>query len=74
MDTLREKRVLDICCGRGGGLAFLAKYYEPKEALGVDFSAHQVATAQEKYGEGKSSISKLNFIQGDAERPLEVEG
>jgi cyclopropane fatty-acyl-phospholipid synthase-like methyltransferase len=45
MDTLKEKRVLDICCGRGGGLAFLAKYYEPKEAVGVDFSAHQVATA-----------------------------
>jgi len=28
---------LDLGSGRGGGLAFLTKYYEPEEAIGVDF-------------------------------------
>ena len=41
-DVLSDKRILDIGCGRGGGLAFLAKYYEPEVAIGIDFSAHQI--------------------------------
>lgn len=60
-DTLSGKKVLDLCCGRGGGskkcishhkygiVAFLSKHYEPSEAWGIDISAHQIATAQEKY-------------------------
>lgn len=26
-DSLKNKNILDIGCGRGGGLAFLAKHY-----------------------------------------------
>lgn len=39
-DVLSDKRILDLGCGRGGGLAFLAKYYEPELSVGLDFSAH----------------------------------
>ncbi len=38
LETLSSKRILDLGCGRGGGLAFLSKYYEPAEAVGIDFS------------------------------------
>ena len=39
-DSLSGKHVLDLCCGRGGGLAFLAKHYKAASALGIDFSSH----------------------------------
>jgi cyclopropane fatty-acyl-phospholipid synthase-like methyltransferase len=39
---LQGKSILDIASGRGGGLAFLAKYFYPKNAVGVDISYQQV--------------------------------
>lgn len=54
---------MDLCCGRGGGLAFLSKYYEPSEAVGIDNSSHQIATAQDKY----SILDNLKYLHGDVE-------
>lgn len=57
-ESLSGRRVLDLCCGRGGGgklanaiinyyciVQFLAEHYEAKEAVGIDISSHQIATA-----------------------------
>lgn len=30
-------KLLDLACGRGGGLAFLTDYYDLKDAIGVDY-------------------------------------
>lgn len=38
-DSIRGKRVLDLACGRGGGLAFLAEHFEIAESVGVDLCA-----------------------------------
>lgn len=34
--SLRDLRVLDIGCGKGGGLAFLQEYFEPSVCFGID--------------------------------------
>jgi ubiquinone/menaquinone biosynthesis C-methylase UbiE len=42
LKTLKDKKVLDLACGRGGGLAFLAKYFEIGESFGVDICKRQI--------------------------------
>ena len=37
---LKNKRVLDIGCGRGGGLEYIVKYLGCSNAIGVDFSGN----------------------------------
>jgi ubiquinone/menaquinone biosynthesis C-methylase UbiE len=49
LDSISDKRVLDIGSGRGGGLAFLAKYYQPEIAVGIDFSAHQIQFSKTRH-------------------------
>ncbi|TNV81521.1 hypothetical protein FGO68_gene5157 [Halteria grandinella] len=82
--SLAGKKVLDLCCGRGGGVAFLAKQYEAAEAVGIDFSAHQINTAQDLFTNGleketednqasSSPQSSIQFLQGDAEKLHQVE-
>jgi len=44
---LRDTRVLDLGCGRGGGLTFLCERFDAKQALGVDISPRQIAFAEE---------------------------
>jgi cyclopropane fatty-acyl-phospholipid synthase-like methyltransferase len=34
--SLSGKKVLDLACGRGGGLAFLAENFEIKLGVGID--------------------------------------
>ncbi len=48
-DSLSGKRVLDLACGRGGGLAFLAEHFEISEGLGVDLCARQISFAQDTF-------------------------
>ena len=37
--------VLDLACGRGGGLAFLADHFELKDAVGIDICSRQITFA-----------------------------
>jgi SAM-dependent methyltransferase len=60
-EDLTDKSILEIGSGRGGGLAFVKKYYNPKQATGVDLNKNQVtfcANTHKKEG--------LNYIEGDA--------
>ena len=54
----RQKRVLELGCGRGDLLAAL----EPSHGVGVDFSPRAIDSA-------KSQYPHLNFVLGDVEDP-----
>jgi ubiquinone/menaquinone biosynthesis C-methylase UbiE len=46
LHSLRGLKVLDIGCGKGGGLEFLADYFQPSMTLGVDCSPQTIAYAK----------------------------
>eukprot|EP00347_Sterkiella_histriomuscorum_P016166 403354232 len=64
LEALSDKRILDVGSGRGGGLAFLSKYYEPIEAVGIDFSHQNIRFCNQRFRE----IENLFYYQGDAEK------
>jgi len=59
--ALRGKKVMDLGCGRGGGLAFLAKYLAPEEAIGVDLSNWQIQFCQHRHQE----LENIKFVEQD---------
>jgi ubiquinone/menaquinone biosynthesis C-methylase UbiE len=60
---LKNKSVLEIGCGRGGGASMIAKYQKPEKMIGLDFSSHAI-----KFCNKNLSGKGLSFIKGDAER------
>ena len=50
--------MLDLGCGKGGGIAFLAKYYLPFHAVGMDISEQSLKACNDKYGD----IDNLSFL------------
>jgi ubiquinone/menaquinone biosynthesis C-methylase UbiE len=64
---LRNKEILEVGCGRGGGLSYIAKTFSPSSALGIDLEKRAV-----KFADRYHSESGLSFKQGDAHfLPLE---
>jgi ubiquinone/menaquinone biosynthesis C-methylase UbiE len=59
---LADKDVLEVGSGRGGGAAFVARYFKPTSMLGVDYSARAVTFCRKRH-----SAEKLRFEAGDAE-------
>lgn len=59
---LREKDVLDVSCGCGGGSHFIMKYHKPNSLKGMDLSEKAVAFCRSHY-----HIEGLSFCSGDAE-------
>jgi ubiquinone/menaquinone biosynthesis C-methylase UbiE len=57
-------KALEIGSGRGGGAAFVNKYYKPETMLGLDYSQYAVDLATNMHKDEKT----LTFIQGDAEK------
>lgn len=62
-DLRRVSSLLEISCGRGGGLAHVA-HRLPRESnvVGLDFSAHAIAFCKERY----EAVSNLSFVRGNA--------
>src|SRR5262249_4998827 len=59
---LRNLRVLEIGCGRGGGASFVARYLQPDRIVGVDISPAAVELCRRN-----RASAQLNFEVGDAE-------
>lgn len=59
---LENKDILEIGCGRGGGLAFLNKLLQPSSALGIDKDPSAVEFCNRFWGK-----PGLSFMQGDAQ-------
>ncbi|HII43378.1 TPA: class I SAM-dependent methyltransferase, partial [Candidatus Thalassarchaeaceae archaeon] len=59
---MREKQVLEVGSGRGGGASWIAKTHTPAKLTGVDFSAEAVGHCKRWY----SAQTNLQFIEGNA--------
>ena len=59
---LTDKDILEVGCGRGGGLAYINKTFKPKSALGIDLDARAA-----KFGNLFYKSSRLRFEQGNAQ-------
>ena len=64
---IKDKDILEVGCGRGGGLSFITKNYKPNSAIGVDLDKRATAFSKNHY-----KIRELSFKQGDAQN-LDVE-
>lgn len=56
-------RLVDISCGRGGGVTWLHQEHGPTETIGVDFTPGNVSICQATH----TGIPGLRFQRGDAE-------
>ncbi len=65
----RDKAVVEIGSGRGGGLYYIVKRWGPGSAIGIDLCNEAVRFCNNHY-----QASGLSFLQGDAQNlPLENE-
>lgn len=66
-DNLLNTRVLDLACGRGGGLGFLADHFDLQIGVGIDNCTRQISFAMDTFKKPSLPSSALNFYVGDIE-------
>jgi SAM-dependent methyltransferase len=59
----KDQIVLEVGCGRGGGLHFLHRQVQPAHTHGLDFSQNAINSCQSEFVAEKD---RLHFVQGDA--------
>jgi ubiquinone/menaquinone biosynthesis C-methylase UbiE len=59
------RTVVDVSCGRGGGLAWVERTLRPARSIGIDFTPGNVALCQAAFGRTQPAVE---FRRGDAER------
>jgi SAM-dependent methyltransferase len=60
--NLEGKDILEIGCGRGGGLAFIHRLFKPASSVGIDRDPSAIGFCQKHYNQ-----PGLSFMQGDAQ-------
>jgi ubiquinone/menaquinone biosynthesis C-methylase UbiE len=61
------KEIVEVGCGRGGGLSYITKKFSPSKALGIDLDKIAVSFGNKFY-----QYKNMSFLQGDAQHlPLE---
>ena len=60
--NIKNKKVLEVGSGRGGGAAYIARYLEPLSVTGIDISDDAVSLCRDLY-----EITNLDFVCGDSE-------
>ena len=60
---LKNKDLVEIGCGRGGGLSYIARTFSPASAIGVDLSKQAISFCNLYY-----SLNNVSFLQGDAQK------
>lgn len=64
---LNNREILEIGCGRGGGLAYITRQFSPDLARGIDLNKQAI-----KFCNGHYTESELSFLQADAQNlPLD---
>ncbi|WP_315815359.1 class I SAM-dependent methyltransferase [Paraflavitalea speifideaquila] len=61
--SIKDKHVLEVGSGRGGGASYISRYLYPARITGMDIAKNAVRLAKERHQE-----SNLDFMQGDAEK------
>jgi SAM-dependent methyltransferase len=59
---LRDKDVVEVSCGRGGGSSYVKRYLNAKSVTGIDLSANQIEFCRRVH-----KVPGLRFVQGAAE-------
>jgi ubiquinone/menaquinone biosynthesis C-methylase UbiE len=59
---IKDKNILEVGSGRGGGASFIARYLNPLSITGIDISKNAIDLCSKIY-----SIPSLNFVVGDSE-------
>jgi ubiquinone/menaquinone biosynthesis C-methylase UbiE len=62
---LKDKEVLEIGCGRGGGAYYISHYMKPKSYFGLDLNKRVVKACNRHY-----KVPGLSFVQGRADNLL----
>ncbi|MBE0655261.1 MAG: class I SAM-dependent methyltransferase [Bacteroidales bacterium] len=60
---LKDKKVLEVGSGRGGGANYISRYYKPMKYTGIDISDGVIKFCNRFY-----RVPGLSFIQGRAEK------
>jgi len=59
---LRDREVLEVSCGHGGGASYLTRTFRPRRYTGLDLNPRGVAFCRQRH-----AVDGLTFVQGDAE-------
>jgi SAM-dependent methyltransferase len=60
---VKGARILEVSSGRGGGAAYIAQTFTPREYVGLDVSNQNVEACSKVYAD----IDNLRFVEGTAE-------
>ncbi|MEA3479364.1 MAG: class I SAM-dependent methyltransferase [Bacteroidota bacterium] len=59
---IKNKDIVEIGCGRGGGLSYITRNFSPASAKGIDLDKQAVSFCKRHY-----ALDGLSFLQGDAQ-------
>jgi ubiquinone/menaquinone biosynthesis C-methylase UbiE len=62
MAEIKDKDIVEIGSGRGGGIAYITKRFKPASALGIDLDSKAA-----NFGNKHYNLKGLRFKQGDAQ-------
>lgn len=59
---LRDRKVLEVSCGHGGGASYLTRTLQPRHYTGVDLNRAGVEFCRKRH-----PLGRLDFLEGDAQ-------
>ena len=59
---IKGKDILEVGCGRGGGLSYISRYLSPRSATGVDLNKKAIEFCKKYY-----SNERIKFLQANAQ-------
>jgi len=66
---LKDKDLLEVGSGRGGGASYITRYFKPKSYTAVDISSNVI-----KFCNNYHKVEGLKFIRGEAEKLPFIDG
>jgi ubiquinone/menaquinone biosynthesis C-methylase UbiE len=59
--------VLEVGCGRGGGVWYIKRYLNPRSITALDRTANAITFCNAHYMREHDALARLRFVHGDAE-------